>query len=77
MEETGLELLDIAVGGRQSEDRDVSRAGKFRREEEEENTHCLLNAALSFVCNHVHWDFELEHWEQQGSLPSHLIFLRL
>lgn len=40
-------------------------------------THCLLNAALSFVCNQVHCDLELAHCEQVGSTPSHLIFFRL
>lgn len=40
-------------------------------------THCLLNAARSLVCSQVHCDLEAAHCEQVGSLPSHLIFLRL
>ena len=41
------------------------------------NTHCLLSAALSFVCSQVHWVLDVEHWEQVGSFPSHFIFFRL
>ena len=40
-------------------------------------THCLLRAALSLVCNHVHWLLDAAHCEHVGSTPSHLIFLRL
>lgn len=43
----------------------------------EASAYCLLSAALSLVCSHVHCDLDAEHCEQVGSLPSHLIFLRL
>lgn len=40
-------------------------------------TYCLLSAALSFVCNQVHWDLEVTHCVHVGSFPSHFIFFRL
>jgi hypothetical protein len=52
---------------------DKSKARGF----EQHKTYCLLSAARSLVCNHVHCDPEVAHWEQVGSFPSHLIFFRL
>lgn len=49
----------------------------MRKEPMMKITHCLLSAARSFVCSQVHWEPEVAHWEQVGSLPSHLIFFRL
>ena len=67
MQKSGFELLHITGGWCQ-----------FKRNIEEcSNTHCLLKAALSFVCNQVHADLDAAHCEHVGSLPSHLIFLRL